>query len=417
MTIPNPELWDRDWEFFFRSADLMWAKVGNHPKVFLRRSNYYNALGDIAHGCSGIESKRFSTDLEPISNLVAERWCQLFDAWIERPDAFVFEDGFAALFLIRILWANQKVLLRGHYDSRWTLTSSLSRARQKGVEFVAQENKRAERFVRETNILDIVRSAYPKGVPDAHQQAMLQHYGFPTNLIDCTFSYDIALYFAEGAYDYLPAPVPKAKDGAIYAFPTNSIPKSSVIITIHPAIMRPSLQRGAFIFGLSANELPRLEKFKFVFKHQSLPIWNGIGSIHFAAPIGLSKYLFPVSDPLDSIAGSPRETRFSDTPAGIWLSEIINNCLTDLPDEGSSVDFKLLSQMVEGEPRYALLAIEILANELSLNLRGMAVSEATGLDKTWRHLLGLIFIAYSSISQGFAADWMALKMSSQKKVG
>ncbi len=398
MKIPIPELWVRDWEFLFRSADLLWAKIGDQKEVFSRRTKYCAAYGDITYGSSGTEARRFSSDFTPICDWIAERWCRLFDDWIKCPETFVFDDAFAALFLIRILWANQTLLLRGHYDSRWKLTTSSFRAMQGGDEFVKRETERAQQFLFEIMRLDVVKTAYPSGILREHQQAILQHYGFPTDLIDTTFSYDIALYFAEGAYDYLPGPDPKTEFGAIYAFPTTSIPKSALVITIHPAIMRPSLQRGAFISGLSDEERLRLEKFKFVFKHQSLPVWNGIGAIYFAAPVGLGKYLFPVSDPLERIAKPVREILFSDTPAGVWLSETINYCLGQLPDGRGTLDLKLLIQMIKGEPLNAQTAMWIFASELKTNLGGKPVSEATGMDVTWRLLLGSIYLAYS-ISQ------------------
>jgi hypothetical protein len=270
----------------------------------------------------------------------------------------------------------------------------LFRAKQKGNEFIKHETERARCFLSEVVRLTIVQTAYPTGIAPEHQQAILQHYGFPTDLIDCTFSYGIALYFAEGAYDSLPDPNPRADCGVIYAFPTTSIPKNALVITIHPAIMRPSLQRGAFLSGLSDEERSRLERSKFVFKHQSLPIWNGLGAIRFAAPIGLGMYLFPVSDPIAAIAGPVRETLFTDTPAGIWLSEVINHCLGQSPDGGTTVDLQLLIQMTKGEPLNAKMALVILTAGLQSSLRGKPVSEAAGLDLTWRLLLATIYMAY-----------------------
>jgi len=340
---------------------------------------------------------RFSSDIDSVYAWIAEKWCQLFDRWITNPEKFVFDDGFAALFFVRVLWAERTVLLRGQYDSRWKLTTTLFRAKQKGSEFARRESERAQHFTSEILKLSIVQSAYPSGITPEHQQALLQHYGFPTDLIDCTFSFDIALYFAEGGYDNLPSPNPNTDCGAIYAFPTTSIPKNALVITIPPAIMRPSLQQGAFLSGLSDEERSRLEKAKFVFKHQSLPVWNGLGAIPFAAPIGLGKYLFPVSDPIATIARPFREALFTDNPTGIWLSEIMHRCLGESSGGTSTVDMQLLIQMIKGEPSNAKIALKILCDGLQTStvLSGEPISEATGHELVWRRLLAAIYIAYS----------------------
>lgn len=66
--------------------------------------------------------------------------------------------------------------------------------------------------------------------------------------------------------------------------------------------MRPSLQHGVFISDADNNDIENLEKIKFVFKHQMMPIWTGIGGIAYGTAAHLGRYLFPASDEIASAA-------------------------------------------------------------------------------------------------------------------
>jgi hypothetical protein len=311
------------------------------------------------------------------------------------------EDGFAALFLIRLLWANDPLLLRGQYNGDWKLIPSIERAKQKGSAYIQDVTEKSTKFLKQVVELDFIKRAYGASVPPMHQLALLQHYGFPSPLLDCTYSYDVALFFAEGGLDYKPRQKEYPSSGAIFAIPTQLLPESAVLISMPPAVMRPNLQRGVFIMNLSVDDLARLEKQKFIFKHKRLPIWNAIGGIPYGGAADIGNYLFPVSDPIERI-GHPIEEKqltFGETPEGIWFKDMYQNCLQELPGGRQSVDINLMVEMCKNDPRCALIGVQMLVHLLLQALGGKPIAEAPDEAAMWRLLLGTLPMAYS-ISRG-----------------
>jgi hypothetical protein len=90
---------------------------------------------------------------------------------------------------------------------------------------------------------------------------------------------------------------------------------------------------------------------------------------------------------------------FGDTAAGVWLGEVYNNCLRETGTNNAQIDMNLLMHMCRNEPKNAQVAMQILAQELRAELKGRPISEASGIGKTWRLLLGCICMGYS-VSQG-----------------
>lgn len=294
--------WPRDWELLFRAAEIGWARIGDEGRVFERRQRHFRDRGRGPSRSSDREVRRIGMRLEAVCETVAVEWADLYDAWSRDPAAFVFDDGFAVLFFVRLLWANETLLLRGHNDSAWTLATSLERAKEKGTSFVAHANEIGRSFLQAVATLPTVRRAYGGPIPPHHREAILQHYGFPTDLLDFTSSLDVALFFAEGGADRVDAEERRLALGAIYAVPSHALSLQARLVTLPPAIMRPSLQRAAFIAGMPKLEREKLERFKFLFRHQHMPVWNGLGGVQYGGPVGLGSYLFPASDPIDQLA-------------------------------------------------------------------------------------------------------------------
>lgn len=86
--------------------------------------------------------------------------------------------------------------------------------------------------------------------------------------------------------------------------------------------------------------------------------------------------------------------RFGDTSAGVWLLEVLQDCLRELPGNRSVVDMNLLIQKVRAEPKNAQVAMQLIAQELRSGLGDQPVSQAKGLDQTHRLLLGSLCSAY-----------------------
>ena len=90
----------------------------------------------------------------------------------------------------------------------------------------------------------------------------------------------------------------------------------------------------------------------------------------------------------------PNVPEFGDTSAGVWLSEVYQDCLREVGVGRSSVDIDLLGHKIRAEWKNAQVAMQLLAYELKKELGGLPVSQATGLAQTHRLLLGSVFITY-----------------------
>jgi len=88
------------------------------------------------------------------------------------------------------------------------------------------------------------------------------------------------------------------------------------------------------------------------------------------------------------------DRKFGDTRHGVWLGELINNCLRELPGGRSSVDMNLLIHMCKDEPKNAQVSMQILAHDLQEKLGDDKVSQATEIGQTFRLLLGSLCAAY-----------------------
>lgn len=302
MNIDNNEFWIRDWEFFYKASTILWSNVAEKAIVKERRDNYGLELGFPTIKSPWYEVDRLGSELDDICNFLASKWSHLFDAWHTSKNTFVFEDGYSVLFFLRILWANNVVLLRGHYDESWKLTSSLQRAKKKGRKYLAQRLQEADAFASKIKNYPPITRYYSGDIPELHLLAILQHYGYPTDLLDFTYSMDIALFFAENSTSLNSETNSDFSCGSIYALPSNLLPENALLITLPSEIIRPTLQRGVFIANTTIAERKRVELCKYVYRHKSSPVYNSLNEIDFTATVGLSKYILPVFDPIMDIA-------------------------------------------------------------------------------------------------------------------
>jgi FRG domain len=302
MKSNKDKSWPRDWELALRSAEIAWSILGERPEIYERRCAAFSDRGVPPVKCSTLEKSRFTTKLNAVCEWLEMLWIQLYDSLDSRKITFVFSDAFSVLFFLRVLYANESLLFRGHFHEVWTISSTIDRANQSNPNLAKKSVAAGENFITKLLRTQTLEGLYTTGVPEEHKQAILQHYGFPTNLLDFTYSSDVAMFFAEGGSDYIdPETIPKY--GAIYAIPPYLLPKTAKLLTLPPAVMRPSLQRGVFIANMSNADIERLEtRHKYRFRHKGVPVWNGMSNIRFGSPTGLSRYLFPISDPIETLA-------------------------------------------------------------------------------------------------------------------
>lgn len=298
------ELDKRNWELQYRIANHLWPIICEKPSVKTRREELAKKLNAYCIPCNIHESSIRNDDYERCVDVAVKNWVNIYESFhndAEKGNQFIFEDGYMLIFFLLILWGNNTIILRGHYDSEWELRTSLQRALlTKGIT-MDQINKRSNEFLSAIYHLPFIRRIYSNEIPKNHQAALLQHYGFPTDYLDFTYSYDVALYFAEGGTDHLPVSDKIAYCGAIYAIPSNVLPPTTQLVSLPAYFLRPALQRGVFIGNSSEEDRKKLEKYKMIFYHRELPVWNGLTNVTIGSAIGLGKYLFPISDPLEII--------------------------------------------------------------------------------------------------------------------
>jgi len=294
----NCQRHNRDWEFCFRCAEILLHCLIDRPGVVERRQEHFRHK-ILPHSID--EAERFSATIADHADWLAYRWNDLFDKWARDRTDYIFPDGYSLLFFLRVLHANTNVALRGQVNAEWQVATSLSRWREsKGEEAAARARLAAAEFVARVSDWEPLKAQYPSGLRDEHREAICQHYGFPTDYIDVTFAYDVALFFAEDWKEAGRKPMPG--HGAIYALPIYTVAKDSALVRLPPVIARPNLQVGEFLRGDSSELLSLIERHKFCYRHTGWPMARGLSQIGFEVPPTLAQYLFPESDPLEAIA-------------------------------------------------------------------------------------------------------------------
>jgi FRG domain len=159
---------------------------------------------------STAEVERFWSAVAEQADWFAHRWCSLFDDWARDPTAYVFADGYALIFFLCVLNANMNVALHGQVNADWRVTTSLYRwQKSKGEEATKRARLAADQFVARISEWMPLKTQYPGGLREDHREAVCQHYGFPTEYIDVTFAYDVALFFAEDWKEIRREPMPE----------------------------------------------------------------------------------------------------------------------------------------------------------------------------------------------------------------
>jgi hypothetical protein len=297
-TSPPPRP-GRDWEFCFRASEILLHCIIDLPEIRDRRQQHFKRFPLPA--ASSLEAARFSPEISDHGRSLASRWCSLFDDWVKDPQQHVFADGYSVLFFLCGLHGNLSVVLRGHADASWKVETSLARWRaSKGEVATNSARQAAASFIERVSEWAPLKRQYPRGLSDHHREAICQHYGFPTEYLDVTFAYDVALFFAEDWKERHDKSAPAL--GAIFAVPFHAIAQNSSIVTLPPTVMRPTLQLGKFLRGDSPELLEVLERHKYIYNHADSPIARGLSRTGFETPPRLEHYLYPPSDPLEQIA-------------------------------------------------------------------------------------------------------------------
>jgi hypothetical protein len=293
--------WIRDSEFLYRGSQVLLPKLADQPEITSRREA---VLKRRPVASSTYEAARLSSKLESQVEWFAAEWISLFDAWHRQPSTHIFEDGYSVLYFLRVLTGNEQVLLRGHADARWEIETTSKRLRDFDAQQFEKARAAAEAFVAQVEALDFVREQYRTGLRPDQREALCQHYGFPTDYLDFTFSWDVALFFAE---DWMKLPFELRPElGAIYAVPIHVMAREASLITLPAAIMRPSLQSGKFLKCDSPALLEKIREYQFRYRHAGTQYSDGMTQITYTTWPALFHFLFPSSDPIEAIAAGFR---------------------------------------------------------------------------------------------------------------
>ena len=94
--------------------------------------------------------------------------------------------------------------------------------------------------------------------------------------------------------------------------------------------------------------------------------------------------------------------RLGDHMYGVWITEVLNDCVVD-NDDRLAVDMNLLISKLSGpiEFKAAQVYIQLLASELEEHLRGRPVIEASEGKENNQLLLGCLAMAYCVAQRAF----------------
>jgi hypothetical protein len=174
----------------------------------------------------------------------------------------VFPDIHTLLFFLEPLAVGRKLPYRGHANSEWALESTYRRRIDVGWNAEAIQQAKTS-FLQAVNNLSDRR--HVELLPN-QQEGVCQHYGFPTEYLDFTWSADIAGFFALGradAYDRGAHAHERFPRGSLFVL--DAMGKSDDrldIVTIGRGFLRPALQRGEFL-RLSRDTHVQVAKFGF----------------------------------------------------------------------------------------------------------------------------------------------------------
>jgi hypothetical protein len=214
-----------------------------------------------------------------------------------------FDNIYALLFFLEILAVGRKLLFRGQSNCEWSLQSTLDRYISKGFDLISIKQKKMQYIEKVHQLSDRKHLS----LCEEELEALCQHYGFPTDFIDFTWSSTIAAFFALGgsaAYSLLNDV--KYPIGSIWVIDVEGIYNKGIkLITLPNQVMRPWLQRGEFLqYSFLKSSSSNLKIVNLTFFHQS-EVW--IDELYDLNPYSLtplSRYLMPSRDPLEELADS-----------------------------------------------------------------------------------------------------------------
>src|SRR5262249_13343598 len=141
------------------------------------------------------------------------------------------------------------------------------------------------------------------GLSGGEPEALCQHYGFPTEYLDFTWSLETAGFFALGGDERYRRPNdPPWATGAIWATDVSGTARNDGVelVSLPAQVMRPWLQRGEFLNMATAKDKIRIVR--FLFSHQP-DIWvEALAGLGPYSVTPLSMFLLPRRDVLETTA-------------------------------------------------------------------------------------------------------------------
>jgi len=206
-----------------------------------------------------------------------------------------FDNIHSLLFFLELLRIGRQLLFRGQADSQWGLQTTLTRKlNQYWDPITIRKAKRS--FVNAVHELPDRRHIK---LLENEEEALCQHYGFPTHLLDFTWSQDIAAFFALGgfeAYERGFRPHDKIEMGSFWVIDTMGRYANGIqIASLGRGFMRPALQRGEF---LRLTDDPAILVSKFLFRHDPDGWADSLDDLGPTSVTSFASYLMPARDPV-----------------------------------------------------------------------------------------------------------------------
>jgi hypothetical protein len=272
--------------------ELVWARVAAASVA----QKFFGPITFPVSAASAADGKPAAV-INGLADSAAEAWTLLAKAYggLEEP----FPNIHALLFFLETLSLKRKLLYRGQVNGEWRLETTLARSVRNGVGSAAIARAK-NGFLKAVEKLPDRRHL---GLSGGEPEALCQHYGFPTDYLDFTWSLETAGFFALGGDERYRRPVdPPCATAAIWALDVMGLDRNDGIelVSLPAQVMRPWLQRGEFL-NVAATKR-RIKIVKFLFRHHA-DIWvDALANLGPYSSTPLSMFLFPRRDPLADAA-------------------------------------------------------------------------------------------------------------------
>ena len=268
-----------------------------------------------------------------------------------------FPDIYSLLFFLEVISVGRKILYRGQYNGDWDLETTISRKQKEGCDLKAIIKAKKDFVTQVQNLSDATHFC----LSDIQEEALCQHYGFPTSYLDFTWKSEIAAFFALGGENrYKHRNIePHHLTGSIFAFDISNCPSSDIeLVSLPQQMMRPTLQYGEFL-KLNLPWAKSAKIYKFIFDHRN-DLWiEDICNISGNDVTPINSYLMPKRDDVETTAKTVKNQclpELVEHDLNPFVYKFYNICKSE--NNTTDIDMELAVLITRGNPKEAQAAIQ-----------------------------------------------------------